>query len=213
MRILSNYRLSASALLLFLGGISFAQTNPNMTDQQGQTVAWDSVKSNWLPSLVRDGAYDRTPHVNKVLHWAEPREADVMYRKRIWREIDIRQKQNMPFRFKGDEYSGGGMFIEILTDAVKKGKIKAYSATDDRFTTTMTKDQIMEMLQGKPETLQVPNPDNPDEMMIKIINNDFNPDLITRFRLKEDWFFDRNLGRMVVRIIGIAPLLDKYNEE
>ncbi|RYZ41767.1 MAG: gliding motility protein GldN, partial [Sphingobacteriales bacterium] len=39
------------------------------------------------------------------------------------------------------------------------------------------------------------------------------PDLITRFRLKEDWFFDRNLGRMVVRIIGIAPLLDKYNEE
>jgi hypothetical protein len=33
-----------------------------------------------------------------------------------------------------------------------------------------------------------------------------NPDDIVKFRLKEDWVFDRESSRMFCRIIGIAPL-------
>jgi gliding motility associated protien GldN len=45
-----------------------------------------------------------------------------------------------------------------------------------------------------------------------ITNRDFAPEDITRFKVKEDVIFDRNLGRAVTRIIGIAPVMDKRDE-
>jgi gliding motility associated protien GldN len=213
MNILNKYRLAASTALIFIGGVAFAQTNPNIMDQtQTQTPAGEAVTGDWQPSLVKDGVYDRTPHINQPLHWQPVREADVMWKKRVWREIDTRQKQNMAFRYPGDDATGGGMFIEILIDAIKKGKIKGYSTADDRFTSALSKEQIMEMLTGKPDSIPVEDPIT-GQITIKIIKRDFNPDAVTKFRIKEDWIFDRNLGRMVVRIVGVAPLLDRYNDD
>ena len=210
MNILRTYKIAASAVvLLFTGSVAFAQTN---MDQPTQAMPTEAVKEGWQPSLINDGVYDRTPHINQPLHWQPVREADVMWKKRVWREIDTRQKQNMAFRYPGDDASGGGMFIEILIDAIKKGKIKGYSTADDRFTSALSKDQIMEMLTGKPDSIPVEDPIT-GQITIKIIKRDFNPDAVTKFRIKEDWIFDRNLGRMVVRIVGLAPLLDRYNDD
>ena len=212
MSILKAYRLAASAALVFMGGIAIAQSNPNLMDQAQTQPAGEAVNDNWQPSLVRDGVYDRTQHVTVPLEWQPVREADILWKKRVWREIDTRQKQNMAFRFPGDEYSGGGMFIEILIDALKKGKIKGYSTIDDRFTTALSKDQIMEMLIGTPDTTYVDNPMT-GETTMTITESVFNPEIVTKLRLKEDWVFDRNLGRMVVRIIGLAPMRDIYNDD
>ncbi|HTM66443.1 MAG TPA: gliding motility protein GldN, partial [Flavipsychrobacter sp.] len=206
MNILKSYRLLASASLLLVSGVAFAQGNTNMTDQPTtQPSAPAAVTTGWKSSLVTDGAYDQVAHVNRILPWQPVREADVLWKKRIWREIDIRQKQNMAFRYPGDDNTGGGMFIEILIDAVKKGKVKAYSTVDDRFTSALNKNQIIEMLTGKPDTIPVVDPIT-GETTYKIVQSDFNPDMVTKIRLKEDWIFDRNLGRMVVRIIGLAPM-------
>ena len=212
MNILRPYRLIASTALIFASGVVFGQGNI-MDQAQTQTGAGNqAVTNDWQPSLVNDGVYDRVPHINQPLHWQPVREADILWKKRVWREIDTRQKQNMAFRFPGDENTGGGMFIEILLDGVKKGKIKAYSTMDDRFTSALTKDQIMEMTMGKVDSTPVIDPVT-GETKIVVTRTDFNPDAVTKFRLKEDWIFDRNLGRMVVRIIGMAPMLDKYNED
>ncbi len=213
MNILGSYKLIASATLIFLSGASFAQGNPGIMDQaQTQAPNDEAVTAGWQPSLVRDGVIDRTPHISQPLHWQPVREADVLWKKRVWREIDTRQKQNMAFRFPGDENTGGGMFIEILLDAIKKGKIKAYSTMDDRFTSALGKEQILEMTSGTVDTTQVFDPVTGDPQLV-ITRNDFNPDAVTKFRIKEDWIFDRNLGRMVVRIVGLAPLKDIYNED
>lgn len=183
-----------------------------VADPQTSGRSGEYVNTTWKPSLVRDGVYDQVAHVNRVIPWQPIRESDVMWKKRVWREIDTRQKQNMPFRYDGDGQSGGGSFIEILLDAIKRGKVKAYSTADDRFTTAMTKDEVMEQLTGKSDTIPVENPVT-GEIELKVIKKDFNPDAVTKYRLKEDWYFDRNLGRMVVRIIGFAPLIDRYNED
>jgi len=183
-----------------------------MTDPATTAAGSEPVKADWKPSLVRDGAYDRMPHARTPMPWPYVREADILWKKRVWREIDTREKQNLAFRYPGDDETGGGYFIEILVDAVKKGKIKAYSTMDDRFTTPMSKDQIMEAFVGKTDTTDVEDPET-GEMKRVINHRDFNPDLITRYRVKEDWMFDRNLGRMIVRIIGIAPMQDKYNDD
>lgn len=211
MNIIKKYTIVASTAFFCTGSMLNAQTSPNMMDKPVQGSV-DRVKADWEPSLVNDGVYDRVPHVNSILPWQHLREADVMWSKRVWREIDIRQKQNMAFRYPGDDNSGGGMFIEILLDAVKKGKVKAYSTVNDRFTSALTKDQVMEMLQGRTDTTPVTDAVT-GEVTWRITHNTFNPDVVTKFRLKEDWVFDRNLGRRVVRIRGIAPLIDKYSQE
>jgi gliding motility associated protien GldN len=213
MNILKSYRIVASAAMILTGSAAFAQGNTGIMDQaQTQTPAAETVAADWQPSLVKDGVIDHVPHVNRPLHWQPVREADVLWKKRVWREIDTRQKQNMAFRFPGDDNSGGGMFIEIILDAVKKGKVKAYSTMDDRFTTALTKEQIFEMTAGKQDTTPVIDPIT-GETIMKVTRTEFNPDAVSKFRLKEDWIFDRNLGRMVVRIVGLAPLLDRYNED
>lgn len=213
MNILKSYRIAASTALVFVGSVAFAQSNPAIMDQtQTQFNTNEAVNDQWKPSLVKDGVVDRVPHVNQPLQWQSVREADVMWKKRMWREIDTREKQNMAFRFPGDDQTGGGYFIEILIDAIKKGKIKAYSNMDDRFTNALTKDQIMELLIGQPDTTMVENPVT-GQMEMVISRREFNPDVVTKYRLKEDWVFDRNIGRMVGRIIGVAPIQDIYNED
>jgi gliding motility associated protien GldN len=43
--------------------------------------------------------------------------------------------------------------------------------------------------------------------------NVFSPDDITGYAVKEDVIFDRNVGREVRRIIGIAPMFNKRNTD
>lgn len=205
----SKLSIAALSMVLLFGNNAQAQ---NVMDQPVTSAANEAVKKGWSPSLVIDGVYDRIPHINRPLEWQPIREADVMWKKRVWREIDTRQKQNVAFRYPGDEFTGGGMFIEILLDALKKGKIKAYAVSDDRFTTALDKQQIVEMTQGTVDSTPVEDPIT-GETIIKITRKDFNPDLITKFRLKEEVIFDRNLGRMVTRIIGLAPVRDIYEED
>ena len=46
----------------------------------------------------------------------------------------------------------------------------------------------------------------------EIIEKKLNRDHIMKFRLKEDWIFDKQLSSLYVRILGIAPILAKYDE-
>lgn len=212
MNIRQSYKLTALAAMFF--GSTCAWAQPVITDgaQTGNGNNNEPVSGTWQASLVRDGAYDRTPHTMRTLTWQPLREADILWKKRVWREIDTREKQNLAFRYPGDDQTGGGYFIEIILDAVKKGKIKGYSTFDDRFTTALTKEQIMEKLVGKQDTIPQEDPIT-GKVTYVYSSRDFNPDLVTLYRVKEDWMFDRNLGRMVVRIIGIAPLVDVKDPE
>lgn len=210
MNVLKTYKVAATTALVLMGSLAFAQDN-SVQDVYSQYDPSDAVNKNWQPSLVRDGAYDRVEHAQKILDWQPLRENDVMWKRRVWREIDIREKQNMAFQFPGDDYTGGGYFIEILLDAVKKGKVKAYSNIDDHFSTALTKDQILDMMIGQPDTIWTEDPIT-GEMTMQITQREFDPSIVNKYRLKEDWIFDRNLGRMVVRIIGIAPIKDIIDE-
>lgn len=208
MTILNKIRFATTAVLLIAGSPAFAQpsgtTDVNLADKGYYGVKLDS---SWRPSRTPDGAYDRVPHYSQPIPWQHLREDDILWRKRVWREIDTREKQNVGFRYMGDENTGGGMFIEILLDAIKRGKIKAYSSFDDRFTTPLSKEEVMESIAGKVDTVIQTDPVSGVEV-IKYIKRDFHPETITAYRLKEDWIFDRNEGKMIVRIVGIAPVKD-----
>ena len=206
MDIRNSYRLTIASVLLFTGSTAFAQPG-STTDPSIPGGTQPGVNTFWTPSKTPDGAYDRRPHISTPIPWHYIREEDILWKKRVWREIDTREKQNVGFRYTGDEQTGGGMFIEILIDAIKRGKIKAYSNFDERFTQILTKEQLMEQITPKPDTTIVIDPITGVET-VKIINHDFEPLSVTKYRVKEDWIFDRNQGAMVCRIVGIAPVKD-----
>jgi len=155
-------------------------------------------------SLVQDGSYKKFRAKDRhVLGYDDIREADVLWSKRIWRVIDTREKMNLAFAYPKMP------FVNILLDIISKDE-RAKIFVDDDFTIEASIDEIKSRL-GSRETIEVYNPVT-EEYEQTIVDNDFNPELITSFRIKEDWVFDEESSKMVVRIIGIAPIMEMYDD-
>jgi gliding motility associated protien GldN len=173
------------------------------------------------PSLRNDNAIQRNMMKDRTpLAYEDIREDDVMYSQRVWREIDVHEKMNVPFVYKAESDNGNQRFIMILLNAIKKGVVTAFSAAggDDRFTTPLPFSKIAELLVGKPRTQQVPDwkndPDGSKGLMKDtVISEEFNPDLIERYWIKEDVVVDKESSRMYTRILGIAPLKTILNDD
>jgi len=170
-------------------------------------------------SLRNDNAIERNLVKDRIpLSYEHIREDDAAYLQRVWREIDVHEKMNLPFVYKADDDQGNQRFINILLAAIKNDSITAFSSEDDRFTTPMTYAQISEQLVAKPRVISVPDmvqdPDGSKGIMRDTtIIEEFNPDKVERYWIKEDWVFDKESSRMHVRILGIAPLKTITNED
>ncbi|MBO9200262.1 MULTISPECIES: type IX secretion system ring subunit PorN/GldN [Niastella] len=170
-------------------------------------------------SLRNDNAIERNLVKDRIpLAYEHIREDDAVYMQRVWREIDVHEKMNLPFVYKAEGDQGNERFIYILLNAIKNDSITAFSPMDDRFTTPLPFSEIVNGLVGKPITIQVPDlakdPDGSKGLMRDTtIVNEFNPDKVERFWIKEDWVFDKESSRMQVRILGIAPLKTITNDD
>jgi gliding motility associated protien GldN len=157
---------------------------------------------------------DRTP-----LAYEHIREDDAVYRQRVWRELDVHEKMNLPFVYNATEDNGNQRFISILLNLIKSGEVTAFSAVaDDRFTTPMTFKEIAEVMVGKPHTIQVPDfvndPDGSKGLMHDTtIQEQFSAASVERYEIKEEWVFDKESSRMYVRILGIAPEKSLINQD
>ena len=177
--------------------------------------AFDSVKVSLRndASIERNMIKTRTP-----LAYEHIREDDAIYRHKVWREIDIREKINLPFRYKADEDNGNQRFVNILFRSIKNGDVTAFDANvDDRFTTPMQIARVGELITGKCDSVQVidwtKDPDGTKGVFKdSLVCRDFNPDDIIKYRIKEEWVFDKESSRMYVRILGIAPMKTYLDE-
>jgi gliding motility associated protien GldN len=149
----------------------------------------------------------------KVLAYDDIREDDATYSQFVWREIDAREKMNLPFIYSAKEEGGDQRFFSILLSAIKNDSVVAFSAEDDRFTTPLSYDDVISSSTSKSTKLDTSYQENPNDENIRdtIIFWKENlkapkPDSIYKFRIKEQWVFDKESSRMLVRIIGIAPL-------
>ena len=164
---------------------------------------------------VLDGAYVKETNLTKrVIPYPHLREADVMYKRRIWQEIDLRQKFNHPFYFPLDPIQDRQNLFDVVREALLvEGSLVAYSAgplgDDDEFTFPLSADSIRKIL--NPVTL-VKQYDDFGEVIGTIQqSNELSSEKITRYRLKEDWIWDRQRSERYVRILGIAPMLEDFD--
>ena len=163
----------------------------------------DSVKM----SLRNDGAVQKNLIKDRIpLVYEDLREDDAVFMVRVWREIDTREKINLPFRYAAVEDNGSQRFISILLKAIKDGNVTAFSGDDDRFTTPITADDAINAFGGGFDTSKVYDMDgNVKSYQVRAKATD--PDSIYKFQLKEEWIFDKEASRLFVRIIGIAPVI------
>lgn len=165
---------------------------------------------------VLDGAWIKEHNkTKKVIQYPFIREADVMFAKRIWQDIDLREKMNMPLYYPLEESNGMKSLFDVIKDALLvEGSITAYSTgvtgREDDFRTPLLRSDVQGMLE-KPDTTFTEDPDTgelvPVYQVIKTTSQD-----IKRYRVKEDWFFDKQRSERYVRIIGIAPLKERRDE-
>jgi gliding motility associated protien GldN len=153
--------------------------------------------------------YDNDLLDSKPIPMPAVRKADMMWTKRIWREIDMRQKMNQPFYYPLEPHNDWRNFITVVMDALREGSITAYdiSATDEFLVPLNYQEIIARQIDTVHTTLKRPYP--PYDEYDTVIYSEFDPTKVTRIRIKEDWYFDKKKSQMLVRILGICPVIIK----
>lgn len=212
-----------------------------------------------MTSTVVDGV---TPLENvltkRLIPYEHVREADLIWSKRVWRSIDVRQKMNHVIYFPLDEFSPDGQVWNrnssrwslwtILRANIMCGNLKVYypfnpmqqsskdgdqfkypvplSSGNNYYTDSLYAKNLVEyqLLGAEEDGPLVPLSSRLSpfgDSTIKLLNGDeavqYEPRKIVwitskdivEYRLKEDWFFDKERSVLDVRILGIAPVVYK----
>lgn len=182
--------------MFFLAGPATAQTPDNIIMTESGEMNTDKP----LDDIVEK----RLTFEKRVLPYDHIREADIFWEKRIWRVIDVREKMNLAFAYPERP------FFTILMEAAEAGEITVYSTEDDKFSIPLTPDEVASM-GASVDTIATVDPETYEETF-QVVRNEVNPQDVKRFRIKEIWFFDEETSTMQVRILGIAPLIEEFDD-
>lgn len=162
---------------------------------------------------IIDGAYQRTDiYKRKPTPLPYVREADVMFRKKVWRIIDLREKINQPLYFPTREVEGRFNLVNLFIEGIKNGKLTAYDAkNDDEFKVPMTFEQVKEAFGATTRTQKIRDVDT-GELKEKVIAGEIRSEEVKQFMVKEEWYFDKQSSTMNVRVIGICPIQEFFRE-
>ncbi|MBK6484432.1 MAG: gliding motility protein GldN [Chitinophagales bacterium] len=154
-------------------------------------------------TMPRDLFYDKiAPTEKEVIPYDNVREADVLWQKRIWRIIDSREKMNLPFKYEGIDWKDLKPLIFVLRDAAVSGEITVYQ--EDNFKVVKLPADVAKIGAGN-DTIPLTDLDG-NYIKDTVLVREFDPTRVSKYRIKEDWFFDEETSTMQVRIIAIAPL-------
>ena len=177
---------------------------PIVVDSSG--VSDTAVKK----SLRNDNAFDKSSlNARTPLPYEHLRADDALFAEKVWRELDLREKLNQPFRYAAESDNGSQIFVNILLKAVNSGEVTAFA--DDRFSTPKTIAEIQQQTVGTADTVPVTDPNDINKVIeYRVTRASFDPSSVTKLALKEEWVFDREASRYFCRILGVAPLQTKY---
>lgn len=185
--------LSCLGIALLCAPLAFAQT----TDPEPTETSVTPLDDITTREVVRD---------HRPLEYAPVREADILWEKRIWRVVDVREKINQPF------IAWEAPLFKILRDAALSGALTVYNTDSDQFKTPLSKEDVRSMLY-KTDTVFVWQPEDPTQESLQVVENETNWEDVKRFRIKEAWYFDAKTASLRVRILGIAPLIEVRDSE
>ena len=144
---------------------------------------------------------DRTILERTPVELPHIRQADVLWGKRLWQNIDVRKTMNQAFYFPEEPQGNYRSLMRVLQDALLDGTINAYHSDDDSFRGETLDPQALFAALSSEVVLTREDQGLPDTTVVI----PFAATQVTRFRIKEDWFIDKRHSKMDVRIVGLAP--------
>jgi gliding motility associated protien GldN len=163
-----------------------------------------------LDTGPRDGIYDKTAILQMVpIPYVPLREADVIWSRRIWREINMKEKMNQPFYFPETPQGTWKSFMQIVLDNLKEGTITAYE--DDKFILPRNYNEIMK--QSEKTIKKTLLREGTDVEYDTTYTESFQSTAVTKLKIKEQWVFDRQRSVLEVRILGICPVKESYTDQ
>jgi len=243
-------------LILAVSISFFGNVNAQLEEINGGPV-------NVQPGGVVDGVYIQE-HIptKKMIPYEHVREADVVWSKRVWSFIDLREKINHPLYYPFDFYvdsnwvknSSRWSLWTVIKHHILNGDLTVFEPknpydvfglgvwdgdqfkyplvpqpglnyySDNNYRSSI--DGYLNVLgEGRYETIKnsigedsvTYDPFTGEEVSpAPIFVQDKSPILsehIVQYRLKEDWFFDKERSVLDVRILGIAPVIYDATKE
>ncbi|MES2591745.1 MAG: gliding motility protein GldN [Bacteroidota bacterium] len=166
------------------------------------------------PPTRLDGVYVKeNTHTRRAIPYTSLREADVMWSKRVWRVINLKEKINHPLYYPTTPIADRKSLFEVLKDGIiKEGTITAFNTIDDEFRIEFTKSEIESMLVSWDSSATTEDPNNPGNMISAPVKKETTAEDITKYWIKEDWFYDKQRSVLDVRIIGLMAVVAKKTE-
>lgn len=118
----------------------------------------------------------------EVADWMPVNPKDVLWRKDVWRIIDLSDKRNELMQYVYGHNDSSITLVRCLYEIVKStDSVSAYAFSDDT-SYTLNGIDLQEIVE-------------------------YNKDSVVAYGLYENWQYDRKFGRMVVRINAISPMV------
>ena len=181
------------------------------TSQEGviQTPDAETTEDDSEPSSNPYAAYNE----NSLNPLPEPH---VLFRRRVWREMYLKERQNKPFFARDKEIT------KFIIEGVKEGVLTPY--TDELLTTAMTQEQFLEKLSlPKEEGLSAEEKalgftddtgwgDRETPSAPETTEEYFLPNEVTTLELMEDVIFDKVSSRLIYDIQTVKLIIpaDKF---
>ncbi|MDX9903320.1 MAG: gliding motility protein GldN [Bacteroidales bacterium] len=164
--------------------------------------------------------YEKQIPQNEKINYTYLGESDVVWSKRLYRIVDLREKMNLNLyypslrydaennRFTSEMSDGRMNFSGILLNEILSGKVQATDG--DAMTIPTTYNDIAAKMNR--DTMTIAIVDAYGNERDSTVTNMENPADIKQLMLLEEWFFDKKHSRLDVRIIGICPIYMGYDQ-
>lgn len=149
----------------------------------------------------------RTPIALEII-----RESDAFWSKRVWRVIDLREKINHPLYYPLKPINGRISLPNLILYGVYNGDFPVYDPLYDDFSKELSRNEIISLFIST-DTITATRPFPPYASYDTIISTYLDPAAIIQVRIKEDWIFDKERSVMDVRILGICPVVESFDNE